>query len=449
MLTTLFFAAFAAGAGAQTFGDAVKLARTTEPNYLAARATASGAHQRRNIALGGLLPQLSATASANANNREYETRGQPPPATDNYYSNNAQLSFTQPLYRPANLIAFRQALTAASQSDFQVAAAEQELLARLTGAWFDVMAARDAMLYATRQVAATRQQAEILRRGVDIGIASAPALEEALAKHEQALADRVAAEMEFHVKSAGLEQVIGPLSGFAPPFFSHRARFELPAGSSLEQWLEWSAAGPQIRAAMRALDAAEDEVRKQRAGHKPTLDLVSTYGNNVQQVGNFPGQAGYDIRQAVIGLQLNVPLFAGFSQMARVDEAIAARDKARQDLVSTQRATVLATKQAWFAYQASQTRRTAALQAAKAALSALRSATVGIETGVRTEADRLQAQQQVESTRRDFNKARYDITLYLVRLQAIAGRLDDRDVALLDSLFLRQETDVHELLSMK
>jgi outer membrane protein len=442
------FACAASAVNAQTFGDAVRLARTTEPNYLAARAAASGAHERRKIALGGVLPQLNATASTNSNYREYESDRIPPPIIDHFKSNSAQLSLTQPLYRPANMAALRQATNAASQSDYQLAAAEQELLARLATAWFDVMAARDATLFATRQVAATRQQAEVLRRGLDLGIASVPALEEARAKHEQALAERVAAEMDFHVKAASLEQVIGPLTVFVPPFFSYRARFEVPEVRTLEQWLELSANAPQILAAAQALAAAEDEVAKQRAGHHPTLDLVSTYGRNSQQVGNFPGQAGYNILQTVVGLQLNVPLFAGYSQVGRVDEAIAAREKARQDLVSAQRGTSAATKQAWYSYEGAQSRRTAALQAAKAALSALRAAIVGIEAGVKTDFDRLQAQQQVESTRRDFNKARYDSTLYLVRLKAIAGRLTDADLALLEALFLRDETDVRELLSM-
>jgi outer membrane protein len=449
MAAAAVLAALASAAGAQSFGEAVRLARTSEPNYLAARASAEAAHRRSSIARGGLLPQINATAATNANRREYDTLELPVPTTfDTYNSNSAQINLTQPLYRPSNVSTLRQAISAASQSDYQLAAAEQELLARLLGAWFDVMAARDAMLAATRQVAATRQQAEIVRRGVQLGLASAPALEEALAKHEQALAERVAAEMEFYVKTAGVEQIIGPLKSFAPPFFSHRARFDAAGGASLEHWLERSANAPQIHAAAQALAAAEHEVSKQRAGHQPTLDIVSSYGRNSQQVGNFPGQSGYDIRLAQIGLQLSVPIFAGGSQSARVDEAIAAREKTRQDLISTQRATLSATKQAWYGWQGALTRRDAALQAAKAALLALRSAVVGIEAGVKTEADRLQAQQQVETTRRDFNKARYDMTLSLVRLKAIAGRLTEEDVAQLEALFLREETDVRELLSM-
>jgi outer membrane protein len=163
-------------------------------------------------------------------------------------------------------------------------------------------------------------------------------------------------------------------------------------------------------------------------------------------VGNFPGQSGYEITQGVVGLQLNLPLFSGGGQAAKVDEAIALREKIRQDLVSVQRATHLAGKQAWYGWQIAQMRRAAGLQAAKSALSALRVAEVGIAAGVKTEVDRLNARQQLESARRDFNKARYDGIVATVKLKAAAGRLTDGDLAHLEPMFLRQEDDVHELV---
>jgi outer membrane protein len=193
------------------------------------------------------------------------------------------------------------------------------------------------------------------------------------------------------------------------------------------------------------VSAAEDEIRKQRAGYQPTLDVTGSYGRNSQQVGNFPGQAGYDIRQGVIGLQLNVPLYSGGAQFARVDEAIALREKARQDLVSTQRAAQLGAKQAWFGWLAANTRRAAAVQAGRAALLALRAADSGLAAGVRTQLDRLQAQQQLEAARRDLNKAHYELVVSFVRLKAACGQLSDEDLQALERLFARVEPELETL----
>jgi outer membrane protein len=58
------------------------------------------------------------------------------------------------------------------------------------------------------------------------------------------------------------------------------------------------------------VDAASENIRKQYAGHEPTLEVVGNYGSNAQHVGNFPGQHVYQIDQKIVGVQLSIPLFS-------------------------------------------------------------------------------------------------------------------------------------------
>lgn len=429
---------------AQTFREAVELARSTEPGFQAAKATSTAAQERTKQAFAGLLPQVTATAGTNTNRRDYHQIGDS--FIDYYNSNSAQVNLTQPIFRRSNVFALRQAETAASQAEYQMVAAEQDLLAKLVGYWLDAMAARDSRVFTERQAAFTRQQLEVLRRGVDLGTASAPALAEARAKHDQALAENVSAEMEFHVRTAALEQIIGPLRSFSPPHLRPAAAMRGLGADRLDDWLERVEVSPQVRAAHHALSAADEEVRKQRAGYEPTLDLVSSYGRNAQQAGNFPGQPPYDVKTGTIGLQLTVPIFSGGGQQARISEALALREKANQDLSAAQRASRLAAKQAWFGWLAANSRQPAALQALRSSQLALRTATQGMATGVRTEADRLQAGLQLETARRDFSKARYDLIASFVRLRAVAGKLAEDDMLWLEFLFIEQEPDLQELL---
>jgi outer membrane protein len=451
ILPSVFLALFATGSPAQTFREAVELARTSEPVYLGIKASAVAAQERSKQAFAGLLPQVNAEAATNANRRDYQTRGSViPDSIDHYNSNTAQLKLTQPIYRPSNVSALRQAESGASQADFQMRAAEQELLSKLVSSWLDAMFARDSVLFSARQASATRQQWEILRRGVDLGTASEPAAEEARAKYEQALSERTSAEMEYEVKAAGLEQIIGPMrSSFVPPYLSNASKTQDLGAESLESWLERLEMSPQVLAAARGLSAADEEIRKQRALYEPTLDLVGSYGKNSQQVGNFPGQNGYDIYTGTIGLQLSIPLFAGGGHVAKVSEAVALREKARQDLAAAQRSGRLAAKQAWYGWLGANARHTAALQAVRSALLSLRAALQGINSGVKTEVDRLQAVLQVEGARRDFNKARYDLIGSFVKLKAVFGQLVDDDVLRLEQMFLEREADLHEVVASR
>src|SRR5215467_184051 len=78
---------------AQTFREAVELARSGEPGYLGAKASSAASQEKSRQAVAGLLPQVNATAATNYNHRDYHTRdGLIPFSIDYYNSNNGQIS---------------------------------------------------------------------------------------------------------------------------------------------------------------------------------------------------------------------------------------------------------------------------------------------------------------------------------------------------------------------
>lgn len=423
---------------ALSLAEAIVLARQSDPTFLSAQASLSASQQRSSQALGALLPQITATANTTGNRRDYVTRDSPvPPSDDGYNGKGGQVSLTQPLWRRSNWIALSQSNVAVSQADYQLAAAEQDLLVRLTQAWFDVMLARDVVMFAGGQSAAARHQWELTGYAAKVGLANAPAFEEARSKYDQALVDQVMAETDQSIKSAVLEQIIGPLPESSPPSLSDDYVIVDQRSGTLEQWLSMAeTTSPSILAAGRAYEAASEEVRKQRAGHEPTLDMVATFGKNGQGAGSFPGQNGYDIKQRSLALQLNIPLFSGGTQNAKVGEAIALREKARQDLELARRNVRLAAKQAWFGWQAGDARKTASLQAVTFTTLALKAVLGGQQNELKSELEVLQARQQLYSAQRDLQKARYDMITSNIKLKATAGRLVDTDLTQFDAWFI-------------
>ena len=110
-------------------------------------------------------------------------------------------------------------------------------------------------------------------------------------------------------------------------------------------------------------------------------------------------------------------------------EALANEDRARQELENARRAAELAAHQAFLGV----TNGTAQVRALRAALvssqSSLDSTRLGLEVGVRTQVDVLNATQQIFTTRRDLAQAAYTYVLSLLRLKAAVGRLDEDDLA--------------------
>lgn len=435
---------FALPCSAQSLSVLLQRALDSDPTYLGARTGVDVADAKRRQARGALLPQVSISASTNDNDRRYKTRNSSyPPERDNYNNNTSQVTLTQPLWRYANIVGWQQAKAIAAQAEHQLSGAEQDLFGRLVTAWFDVLAARDNVLFTIQQAAAARRFWETARRGSDLGTHSEPQTEEAKAKLDQAISDALTAETEAHLKLAALEQIVGNLKNLNPPFMREGIVLEDLSPAKLEDWLaKVEVQNPATLAAMQAYEAASDEVRKQRAGHQPTLDLVASYGKNSQAVGGFPGQSGYDIKTGTIGLQLNVPLFTGGTQWAKVDEALAQKEKARLDIEAARRSAMLATKQAWFGWQAARGRSHAGQQAVKSAAAALEVARKGGDSGLKTELDNLQAEQQLQAAKRDYRKARYDQMVAYVKLKATAGLLTQADIQALDALFVATEETV-------
>lgn len=437
---------FAVQCYAQSLSELLALALGGEPTYLGVKTNVDAARAKADQAFGALLPQVSASANTNANDRNYVTRSSgTPEAQDRYNSNSAQLNLTQPIWHYANYLGYRQAKMVLAQAGYQLAGAEQDLFAKLVAAWFDVLAARDAVQFSAQQAAAAQRQWEVAQRGVELEIGSQPQAEDARAKLDQALAEAVSAETDANLKFSALEQIVGTLRQFDLPYMHDTAVLADLNRDKLETWLAAvETDNPNILAALRAFDAAAAEAGKQQAGHYPTLDMVGSYGRNGQSVGGFPGQIGYDITQGSIGLQLNVPIFSGGTQSAKVVEAEAQKEKARLEIESARRAAILALKQAWYGWRAARARAQAGTQAIKAAQSALAAARAGTENELKTELDVLQAEQQLRAAQRDFRKGRYDQVVAYVRLKSTVGKLTAEDVGALDALLVpaagRQDT---------
>ena len=428
---------------AETLSSLLELAISNEPTYLSAKAALQGANARTDQAKGGLLPQINVSINTSYNNRGYQTRGPRAQFTqDQYNSNSEQVNLTQPIWRRPNEIGLKQARSAADQAEQQLENAEQELLTKLVSAWFDLLGARDQVLFVQQQIALSEHLKEVAQRGFELGYIGQPELEEVAAKLELAKADQVAAETGLSLKQAALEQIIGNTNQLTPTFMRENATLANLSNSKLKDMLaKVESDNHNILAAMLAYKTASDEVDKQNAGHLPTVDLVASYGNNSQQVGGFPGQAGYDIKLGTVGVQLNIPIYSGGTQSAKVKEAVAQKEKGRLDIEVARRAAILSAKQAWYGWHTVFTKARASEQAIKAAKTALRAATVAENNGLESERAVLEARQKLSAAQLDYNQNRYEQVVNFVKLKSLMGVLTNEDIAALDTLLVDKLAD--------
>jgi outer membrane protein len=417
----------------QVYRDALEY----DAQFAAAKASREAGQEKLPQARAGLLPALSATASTTWNDVDFRRRTPGAATVDTAYNSNGyQLTLTQPIFRWQNVEQYRQGKLAVAVADAQFAQAKQELILRVCQAYFDVLLAQDSVELAQAQKKAIAEQLEAAKRNFEVGTATITDTHEAQARFDLATAQELAAQNELELKRQALRQLIGKvpetLARLRP-----QVQLQRPQPDDMGKWVEAAETGsPLVQAQEAALEIAEREIGKQRAGHLPTLDLIATRGRNSATGALTAGLAGpgYDSHVSTVGVQLTLPLFAGGATLSREREAVALREKARAELDNTRRSVALGARQAYLGVTNGMAQIKAFEQALVSSQSSLESNKLGYEVGVRINIDVLNAQQQLYATRRDLARARYETLLAQLRLKAAAGSLGEDDVQAINAL---------------
>ncbi len=416
-------------AAAQSLIELYQAAHDYDATYLAARSLAESAPYRAGQARALLRPSAAFAGSATASRID-------PPGRSQLSSNsvNLALSGRQSLFNRANQATVAQAEQALLQSAYELDIAEQDLIIRLSQAYFDVLAAQDALATARASKAAISEQLASAKRNFEVGTATITDTREAQARSDLATAQEIAAENDLQSKRVVLNQLVGR-DAVEPKQLA--IPVELPAlePGDIQAWLLRAADHPAVRRTQLALEVARLETDKARAGKLPTVDAVASLStaNASGSAASFNGTNG-QTSNASIGVQFNWPIYTGGLVQNRIGETLALQDRARHDLDGAQRAVWQATQTAYLAVQSGQAQ-VRALEAAEASsLLAVEATLLGYKVGVRVNLDVLNAQTQLYTTRRDLAQARYNLMLASLRLRQASGRLTMADVAEIDKL---------------
>ncbi|MFY8015080.1 MAG: TolC family outer membrane protein [Limnohabitans sp.] len=429
-ITLAISAAFAGSVQAQSLMSLFETARSYDATYKAAQSQYTANLAKGEQAKALLMPTIG--LSANVNKTEVEQVASN--LTANAQSKSATLSASQPLYRPANFASYQQGQRQLELASVQLKAAEQDLMVRLSQAYFDVLISRESLDFVKAQKLAVSEQLAAAKRNFEVGTSTITDAREAQARYDLVLAQEIAADNDLRIKRLALNQLVG-LNNIEPKSLASKAKLTGPEAQSLEQWVKQSSeSNPSVLQSRTALDIAKLETAKAEAGHKPTLDLVAGYTPTRYKDGKGLNASQVDINTNSVTLSFNMPLFAGFATQNRIKETVALEDKARSDLEAAERAVAQATRSAFFGLQ-SGLGQVNALQAAEASSqSALDANKLGYQVGVRINIDVLNSQSQLFQTKRDLAKARYDVLLGQLKLRQATGTLTEADLAAINAL---------------
>ncbi len=407
-------------------GAIYQLARDNDAKLAAAREARNAGQEKIPQGKAGLLPAVNLTA--NLRHNETDTSLSP---SNSYGSHGFALSLVQPIYRKQNLEFFEQSKLQALLSEQQLKLAEQELMLRVAGAYFDILLAQDTLATAQSQKQAFAEQLAQARKSFEVGAATITDTHEAQARFDLTTAQEIAAQNDLEVKRRSLEKIINQESPKLARL-GEIVRMPLPEPSNMDVWLKQAEEGSlNVALSQTSLELARREVERQRGAHLPTLDLSASYvdsRNAVTSTGNVNSKSG------VLGLEFGWVLYQGGAIDSRVREAVANQGKARYDLDEVRRQSRLDARQGYLGVYSGDAQVRALEQALVSSEAQLKSTKLGLEVGVRTRVDVLNAQQQLYTTKRDLSAARYKTLFSGLQLKGAAGSLGMDDLNALDAL---------------
>jgi outer membrane protein, protease secretion system len=269
------------------------------------------------------------------------------------------------------------------------------------------------------QKAAFTTQLDAARKRFKAGVGVRTDIDDAQAKLDQAMAQELQSRQNVAYTRRELQVLVNAPVDKLAPLDAARLKLLDPNPNRLEDWVARAElTSPEVRSLQAQRDAARADIDKAKAGHLPTLDAVAQWSvarsDTVTTI-----NSRYDTR--TIGLQLNVPLFAGGYTTSQVRQSIAALESTEQQLEALRRDLALRVEKQFRGVTEGVAQIRALEQAVRSAETTLESNRKSYEGGVRTLVDVLNAEQQRVGALRDLAQARYLYVLSRIQLQALTG----------------------------
>ena len=406
--------------------QAWQAALVNDPSLRAARAAAVAGRERLPQARAQLRPSVSLAVSRFKNDSERDSTnflGQPQTTNERYISHNETLTLRQPLYRQPQEAALRQAAYLVQDVEAVLLRETQNLGVRVAGIYLEALLSRDQLALVQAQQKFLTTQLDAARKGLAAGAGTRTDVDEVQARLDLNRAQELEALQQVDLSRRQVQSLVNRPVGELARLDPSRLSLQMPVPASVDEWVALAvASSPEVRSVQAQREAAREEMAKSRAAHLPTLDLVAQWQRSRSENQSSP-QSGYV--NGSIGLQLNVPLYQGgyVDSVARQAQAEYLR---AGELIEALRLDLGIRVHREHRGVTEGIARVRALEVAvRSADVAVDSARKSVAAGTRTVVDVLNAEQQRMQVLRDLAQARYMTLMSTVRLEALAGRVDE------------------------
>lgn len=345
-----------------------------------------------------------------------------------YTGRSQGINLKQPIFDLRKFYEYRQHNIRETIGDVRFVSAEQNLILRVTEAYFNLLAASDLLELVDTEKKAVTEQLEQAKRMFQAGVATITDVHDAEARYDSILSQEVEAKNDLEIKIQAFKKIVG-IEPDGLNFLKEETPLRVPEPESLEGWIEKAKEyNPILKSYAYNINYYKEERRKNWGQHLPSVDLVGGYSKTNTRDYLKTDELSY----WVLGVQVNIPVFSGGYIWAKVKESQARLDQAKKEYENALSDNVQKLSEAFLGIKGGIVRINTLLTAIRSASTSLQSNKKGFIVGIRTIVDVLNAQRELHNVRVKLLQARYDYILNILKLKFYAGTLSENDVIMIN-----------------
>lgn len=462
LLASALLFALTSGAQAENITQTYEIAKQQDPLLNKIQARHIGDLEAGPQARSRFFPKVDAVADISGNyvdststvrtadvknDGDYLPQFNPFTTNDTWESHGATLMITMPIFHLENHINMDRAKVLMTKSDYQLQLAEQDLMVRVADAYLNILTAHDNLKAQQLKKTSAKQQLDQSKDKFNAGLVADLDVQEAQSGFDGESAKEIVALNTLQNTLDNLHEITGQYQKLFNKF-NVESKFAVPQPNNIDTWVEKSIASSyQIRVSESDVKTAYYDKNLSYTGHLPVLDLTNrAYWNDAQggvPSGNDKGDTfPYKQTNNTTSLQVSMPIFQGNYVTSRSRQAAQDHIASQHALTETHRAVENNTRHAYLAIVKNINAIEALKQASRSAEATMKATEQGLDAGIRTTTEVLNAQSRFHDANYNLAKEQYDFLRNSILLKQSAGVLTTADLKEADGYFSVAEFSV-------
>lgn len=437
---------FSVSSFAETLTEIYELALQNDPQLRAANAAYLAGVENEAIRKAGLLPNVSLNAEySEADSEDASTRliGSINSVSDGDSDTDRTtygVTITQPVFDLPAWYDYKQGKTVSEQARLQYQADQQELIARVASAYFDVLNASENLTSAVAAEQAISRQLEQTRQRYEVGLLPITDVYEAQSVFDDAKVNTLVLRGALNISFEQLGILTGQqhmtLAGLKADFPA------LPPDANREDWVQVALENNlNLKISQVDRQGAKYNADARKFEHLPNVSAsynyqdvdqdtvfngISSFGGTPEPIANSPSST--ESQTSTVAIKLSMPIFTGGLVSAQRRQANQQYVQAQENANFALRNTTQQARSLHLNVVTNAATVDARKQAITSAESALEATRAGYEVGTRNVVDVLIAERNFYQAKRDYANARYEYINSSLALKQVAGQLSPEDI---------------------